>query len=122
MDHPQKSSDTSGYPRGTTRDTSIEEPHLNLHDIKKIPANLHTVIKNGKEFKPLNLVNLNAQGLTNKYICLKELLESHEKPVPTTRSMIVNFFQMDMYATEVTANWNITQRELSPQITEAELQ
>ena len=34
----------------------------------------------GKEFKALtsNLVNLNAQGLTNKYIFLKALLESHD--------------------------------------------
>ena len=32
----------------------MEEPHSNVDDIKKRPTNLHTVIKNGREFKPLN--------------------------------------------------------------------
>ena len=64
---------SDGTTRCDRRDTSVEEPQSNVHD-KKIPANL----KNGKEFKPLNLVNMNAQGLTNKYIFLKELLESQD--------------------------------------------
>ena len=102
---------------------SIEEPHSNVYDIKKRPANFHTVINNGK---PLNLVNLNAHARTNEQIHLSERAiriprRGHYgvyKPGPTTQSMIVNFF----YATKVAENWNITQKELSPQITEAELQ
>ena len=74
-DHPQKSSDKSGYPRVTTRcdrrDTSIEEPHSNVNDIKKRPANLHTVIKKGNGFNPFVVpyVNIRTKSQTRCDSC-----------------------------------------------------
>ena len=133
MDDPQKSRDKPRYPRGTTRcdrrDTGIEEAHSNVHDIKKRPANLHTVINNGKEFKPLNLVNLNAQGLTNKYNCLKDLLQSHDVDICciteiwTDDSVNDSEFLLDEYVCyRSDRKLEYYTERTSPQITEAELQ
>jgi len=38
----------------------------------------HIVVKKGKEYAPLKLVNINAQGLINKYIQLKDLLTEND--------------------------------------------